>query len=270
MKKLFYIFVGILITVPNFAAHAMPRTATKHSTRAMVGPALVNVHKPSLKWDQANFDEQISADTPAPNTPINNRDAERNACLSNNIGADATFVWASRNGDTTNYATMIEDTEHPENNTCFARVDIRSNDIGLNLSDFRGVYFPINQTVTCGSWINHDDLEKRILDSKKTTRTLATIGAAVGGAGIGVGVMELGGNKLLAKTDALKGLQGQKSLSGDELFISQLKDMKNNNKKQYDNIVNQLKMLRDACKNSIDKNCKLIDYNTILDSLGEQ
>ena len=151
---------------------------------------------------------------------------------------------------------------------CFARVEIQSTDIAVNLSDFQSKYFPLGDTVTCGDWVSHDDLEKRILDAKKTTRTLATIGGAVGGAGIGVGAMELGGNKLLAKAKGLEGLQGQKALSEDDLFVSQLKDIKNNNTDQYNRIVEQLTQLKQECDKHTDvEECKLIDYNTILEKL---
>lgn len=276
MKKTLYFLLGILITMPTFAAREMQRATVVGVTRNMAGATLANDKKSSLKWNQANFTEklsveEISTDEPVTPTGRDTREAERTACISNNLGADATFVWASKNSDPTNYATMIEDVQNPENNVCFARVDISSKDIAVNLSDFQSRYFPINSTVTCGDWVNHADLEKRILDAKKTTRTLATIGGAVGGAGIGVGAMELGGNKLLAKSSKLKGLQGQKALSEDELFVSQLKIMKTDNPDQYARIVSQLEALGDACKKLNNNNdCNAIDYAAILNDLDKQ
>jgi hypothetical protein len=55
------------------------------------------------------------------------------------------------------------------------------------------------------------------LDAKKTKRTWGTVAGAVGGAAVGVGAMELFGNKLIGGA-----VQGQKSLSGDDLLYSQM------------------------------------------------
>ena len=56
------------------------------------------------------------------------REKERNACMSNNIGVGNTFVWASRYSNANDYSTMIEDVNFPENNTCFVKVELKSND----------------------------------------------------------------------------------------------------------------------------------------------
>ncbi|MDR0726802.1 MAG: hypothetical protein LBF37_01935, partial [Rickettsiales bacterium] len=42
--------------------------------------------------------------------PLDKRDKEKAACISNNIGVGNTFVWASKYSNTNNYASMVEDT----------------------------------------------------------------------------------------------------------------------------------------------------------------
>ena len=70
---------------------------------------------------------------------IDMREAERNACMNNNIGIGNTFVWASRFSDTSNYATMVEDTVNPQNNVCFVRVELKSdNESRISVSDIHG------------------------------------------------------------------------------------------------------------------------------------
>ena len=271
MKHILFFLIGILITVPTFAARETQRATVVSVSRNMAGATLANDKKSSLKWNQTNFNEKLHVEETPTNEPENPvtptgrdmRDAERTACLSNNVGVEATFVWASRNSDTSNYATMIEDVQNPENNICFARVDIRSSDVGVNLSDFQSIYFPMDSSVTCGDWVSHDDLEKRILDAKKTTRTLATIGGAVGGAGIGVGVMELGGNKALAKM-GLKSVEGQQGLDDNQVFISELKALKTKDSNKYNKIKKQLEMLQEECKQDPTDDCDEIPYATIL------
>ena len=71
--------------------------------------------------------------------PVNKdlREKERNACLSNNIGVGNTFVWASRYSNLNNYSGMVEDTTEPENNTCFVKVELSSDDSRIDvLKDF--------------------------------------------------------------------------------------------------------------------------------------
>ena len=161
-------------------------------------------------------------DTPDEQPEIDMREKERAACINNNIGIGNTFVWASRYSDINNYATMVEDVEQPENNTCFVLVDLKSADSRIDLSDIKGKYFEMGRNITCGSWVDESDIEKRILDAKKKNRTLATIGGAVGGAALGVGSMELFGNRLIGGA-----LMGQKAGTTEEQFkvyVSNLPD----------------------------------------------
>ena len=206
--------------------------------------------------------------------PVVNRDKERIACLSNNVGVGNTFVWASKNSNTSNYASMVEDVNNPENNVCFVLVGMRADDNKIVMSDIQPQYFQWGQNITCGAWADEAKLEKRILDAKKTARTLATVGGAVGGAGIGVGAMELFGNRALSNINGLEGLEGQKALSGDALFVAQLKELKNSkqdaDKARYDSVVAMLKNLQEVCKNNTSADgCKDVQYATILQGLGE-
>ena len=194
------------------------------------------------------------------------REAERAACLNNNVGVGNTFVWASRYSNTGNYATMQEDVENPENNVCFAKVDIKSTDPRINLSDMKSRYFQWGEVVNCGSWLDESMLEQRILDAKKKSRTWATVGGAVGGAAVGVGSMELFGNKLIGGK-----VEGQKNekLSATELLRSQLLVLKKSNDSRLTTIMNDLKTLKEKCeqfKNSAETpdECTKYNYDALL------
>jgi hypothetical protein len=172
---------------------------------------------------------------------IDMREAERNACMNNNIGIGNTFVWASRFSDTSNYATMVEDTVNPQNNVCFVRVELKSdNESRISVSDVPAKYFMWGESIDCGSWANEKEMEKRILDARKGARIGGIVASTVGGAGLGVGVMELIGNT------SIKGWTGQKELSGTQLYRSVLKSY-NVNSVEYQNVVNALTVLKQAC-----------------------
>ena len=167
------------------------------------------------------------------------REAERNACINNNIGFNNTFVWASKYSNTDNYASMVEDVEHPENNVCFVRVELKSDDESrVKVSDIGPKYFMWGEAIECGSWVDAADMEKRILDERKGARIGGIVASTVGGAGLGVGVMELIGNT------SIKGWTGQKELSGTELYKSQLLVMKNNNDPKYDEVRKNLLIIK--------------------------
>ena len=119
--------------------------------------------------------------------------------------------------------------------------------------------------IECGAWADANMIEKRILDAKKSARTWATVAGSVGGAGIGVGAMELFGNRALSNINGLQGLQGQKGLSEDELFILQLKELKTSDNVRYNEIVATLNALKTACDSaSGNADCAKIKYNDIL------
>lgn len=199
--------------------------------------------------------------------PVVNRDKERIACLSNNVGVGNTFVWASKNSNTSNYASMVEDVNNPENNVCFVLVGMRAEDNKIAMSDIQPQYFQWGQNITCGAWADEAKLEKRILDAKKTARTLATVGGAVGGAGIGVGAMELFGNRALSNINGLEGLQGQKQYTEGSVdwYKAKLAQLEKEDKVEYDNFVGLLNQLKDECdKSSPDEKCNVSPYKELL------
>ena len=108
-------------------------------------------------------------------------------------------------------------------------------------------------------------IEKRILDAKKSGRTWATIGGAVGGAALGVGSMELFGNRLIG--GAVEG-QKDKNLTEAQLFRSQLLALKDQNEKSYNDFVAALKELQDACKEIDDNDTKCAEYSDLYYLIG--
>ena len=157
---------------------------------------------------------------------------------------------------------MVEDTENPDNNVCFVRVELKSNDNRINVSDMQGQYFQMGQNITCGSWVDEAKLEQRILDAKKSARTWATVGGAVGGAAIGVGSMELFGNKLIGGA-----VQGQKALEGTKLLKSQLLVLKKDNKSEYSKIISDLKSIKADCDKVTGEKpdtCTKYDYDELI------
>ena len=174
---------------------------------------------------------------------IDMREAERNACINNNIGVGNTFVWASRYSNTSNYATMVEDTVNPQNNVCFVRVELKSDDESrISVADIQPKYFMWGENIECGGWVNKKDMEQRILDAKKGARIGGIVASSVGGAGLGVGIMELFGNKLIGGK-----VEGQKSLKGDDLYRSQLLVLKEKNPSQFERYRDDLTTLKKAC-----------------------
>ena len=198
-----------------------------------------------------------------PDDKPDQREKEREACIRNNIGIGNTFVWASRYSDINNYATMVEDTENPENNICFVRVELKSSDSKIDMKGISGKYFEMGRNIVCGSWVDENLLKKRILSAKKNARTWATVGGAVGGAAIGVGSMELFGNKLIGGS-----VQGQKALEGNELYRSQLLVLKKDNPSSFNEIVTYLENLKKDCDawegDGKPTECTETDYNYLL------
>lgn len=199
--------------------------------------------------------------------PADRREKEKAACINNNIGAGNTFVWASRYSNTSNYASMVEDIDNPENNVCFVRVELKSSDSKISVSDIQGVYYEMGRTITCGSWADEKKLESRILDAKKSARTWGTVAGVVGGAGVGVGAMELFGNKLIGGS-----VQGQKALNENELIRSQLLILKDKDIAQYNTFRNHLQRFKAECESSIwsepgttrPVECDSISYDALL------
>lgn len=247
--------VAVLFVALPFAAFAAdardPRVGTTSMVNAKFMPAQnramvasknqLTTPDISLSRSPSIKDDDVGAAFPK-NPDKDKRDAERAACLNNNIGIGNTFVWASRYSNTANYATMQEDIENPENNVCFVKVDLKSADSRISLADIPSKYFQWGEMINCGSWVDEEMLKQRILDAKKTGRTWATVGGAVGGAAVGVGSMELFGNKLIGGK-----VEGQKALEGTALLRSQLLTLKNKDDSRYHTFVTNLKLLKEAC-----------------------
>ena len=276
MKHLFVILFLFVPIVANAADARDPRVGATSMVNANFGPAqnrAVIASKNQLTTPDVSIstnrspsikDEAVIPAIPTKPEEKDRRDAERAACLNNNIGIGNTFVWASRYSNTGNYATMQEDVEIPENNVCFVKVDLKSSDTRINMSDIQSKYFQWGENITCGSWVDEAMLEKRILDAKKTGRTWATVGGAVGGAAIGVGSMELFGNKLIGGA-----VEGQKALSGTQLLRSQLLTLKNKNDPQYNAFMTALKELKGACDTAksagvTSTKCSEYDFDVLL------
>lgn len=189
-------------------------------------------------------DENKKTEKKVEEKPKDLRAEEKQACLAGNAGLGNVFVWASRYSVGSDYSTMVEDVKKPENNACFVRVEISSNDAKINVSDMPAKYFEVGKEVECGEWVDKSVLKKRILSAKKTARVWGTVAASVGGAGLGVGAMELFGNRLIGGA-----VEGQKELSGAALLISQIKTLEKKDKDTYQKFVTNLRELRDACKN---------------------
>jgi len=220
--------------------------------------------------EESNSEQEQQSETKPEEKPvIDMREKEREACIRNNIGVGNTFVWASRYSDISNYATMIEDTEKPDNNACFVRVELKSSDSRIDMGGFPGKYFEMGRDITCGSWVDEGRVEQLILDAKKKGRTWATIGGAVGGAALGVGAMELFGNDLI--DGAVQG-QRAENLSQNELLRSQLLVLKDENKAEYDAVMQELKELKDLCADEKWSNkkppqeCGEINYTYLLNN----
>lgn len=256
MKSLISFMVLCMVAVPVAAATGRigvtsPVTAANRiaPSPSKIASMKVNLGTPTATesvTDKSSVRyEEVDANIP-PVPEIDRREKEKAACIQNNIGVGNTFVWASRYSNINDYSTMIEDVENPENNTCFVLVSLKSADPRISLGDIRSQYFEMGRNITCGAWADEDNIEKRILDAKKNARTWATVGGAVGGAALGVGSMELFGNRLIGGA-----VQGQKALDGDELLRSQLLVMKKDNVAQFNEIMGHLESLHEECTSDV-------------------
>lgn len=296
MKKIISVVLSFLCAVPVYAATGRGRAensmfaqmgtqqeragvVSKNQISAMAGltPDTVVVQKSSVKVDNDVTDDVSPDVTIAPDQTISGndkkdmREKEKGACIANNIGVGNTFVWASRYSNLNSYSTMVEDIENPENNACFVKVELKSNDSKIGVSDVPVKYYEWGQNITCGIWADYDVLKKRILDAKKNARTWATVGGAVGGAAVGVGAMEAFGNRLIGGD-----VEGQKGLERDgnsvALLRSQLAVLKQDNQTEYKRFISNLRVLKSECGtehvlNSDDAELKLMceEFKPIFD-----
>ena len=279
MKNLMYFMVLSVIVSPVMAATPAtgrlgvksPVAAANRLSPAKMASMSVNLMTPTATENLSDKSsirvEDNKANIPETEPEKDKREKEKAACIQNNIGVGNTFVWASRYSNINDYSTMIEDVENPENNTCFVKVSLKSADPKIDLGDIKSQYFEMGRNITCGSWVDEDNIEKRILDAKKNVRTWATVGGAVGGAAVGVTSMELFGNRLIGGA-----VEGQKALSQDELLRSQLLVLKKDNPSQYNEVMRHLENLKRECESSVwaesgeakPSDCETIKYDYLL------
>lgn len=257
MKSLISFIVLSVMIAPTFAATPLttgrlgaksPVAAANRVSPAKMASMSVTFSNPTVT-ENVNDKSSVRVDDNRATFPaqeVDKREKEKAACIQNNIGVGNTFVWASRYSNINDYSTMIEDVENPENNTCFVKVSIKSSDSKIDLGDIRDQYYEMGRNITCGALVDEDKIEKRILDAKKNARTWATVGGAVGGAALGVGSMELFGNKLIGGA-----VEGQNALKGDELLRSQLLVLKKDNDPRYGQIIKHLESLQEACGSNV-------------------
>lgn len=276
MKKIISLFAVCLVSLPSFAATqenqarrsmtsqmvmAAPRATA--STAEISAMAAVNTAVPLAESSSVRVEPITKPSAPA----VNNREKEKAACINNNIGVGNTFVWASRYSNSNNYASMVEDTENPDNNICFVKVEIKSNDPKISVSDVPSRYFEMGRDITCGDWADEGVLRQRILDAKKSARTWATVGGVVGGAGVGVGIMELFGNRWIGGS-----VEGQKDLTGDERLLSHLLVLKRDKDPQYNDFIEALETMQKECKSiqsagaELPDECKSYNYEYLLNA----
>lgn len=246
---------GPVAAVPTVAESAAPVASNEQTEAAPVSAQnatsdnmteniqlSVNVQNTALVQDTAHA---ATAVAPAGAVPAEQNDIltqQRNACLARGMAGGDTFVWASRNSNSGNYYSMVEDVNNPENNACFVKIDIRNTDERVKTHDIPGRYFMVGQNITCGSWALYDDLKSRILQATKKGRTWGTVASTVVSAGVGVGAMELFGNRLIGGK-----VMGQKALDGTELLISQIKELQRDNTSEYNRVISALETLDATC-----------------------
>lgn len=250
MKKYFVSFFLLFVVADALAVHsARPSMSEKMMAVPRAGVASKNQISASAALNKKSETDAKVGGISVNNSNVvavkkDNREKERIACISNNVGASNTFVWASRYSNTSNYATMIEDTEEPDNNTCFVRTALKSNDPKINVSNVPVKYFEMGQVITCGDWADYEGLKQQILDAKKKGRTWGTVASVVGAAGIGVGAMELFGNELIGGK-----VEGQynDNLSQVQLLRSQLLTLQKEDAAKYNEFTTKLEQLRKKC-----------------------
>lgn len=261
MKKILSFLTIVLVSASAFAAG--PSTDRRSQATTWGSAPRTTTSKNQIS---ANVRATTTDATTA--TAVATIDQKKQACLSNNIGIGNTFVWASKFSNTSDYNSMVEDTENADNNVCFVRVALKSSDSKINVSDIKPVYYPMGQSIVCGSWADSGKIKDRILDAKKSARTWGTVAGVVGGAGVGVGAMELFGNKMIGGK-----VEGQRALSENEFIRSQLLDFKTKDTAQYNKIKTNLQDLKKACEDAIwtgvdtskkPEECTKIKYDELL------
>ena len=154
----------VVLSLVACGAFAAPSARPAMSNKIMAAPQRYTASVNQLNGMGVATGTVTSATTVVEEEPeVDMREAERNACINNNIGIGNTFVWASRYSNTSNYASMVEDTVNPQNNVCFVRVELKSDDESrISVSDIAPKYFMWGENIECGSWANEKEMEKII------------------------------------------------------------------------------------------------------------
>ncbi len=242
MKKLLSFVAVMAVSMSAIAATTAPdrrSVVSQYVASKRILPAPIS----NIPDNPTNQPSAQTPSAPLPSVP-DGRDRERAACMGNNIGIGNTFVWASKFSNANNYASMVEDIENPENNVCWVRIELKSDDTKINVADVAPIYYEFGRVIRCGSWADADKIKSRILDAKKSARTWGTVAGVIGGAGVGVGAMELFGNRAIGGA-----VMGQKDerLSDMQVLRSQILTLQSQNDLRYDQLVGYLRNLRDAC-----------------------
>ncbi len=260
-----YVISALVFVLTGFWAEAAQIGRVTMSNRIVSSPhytASVNQLSSSpkvadpIKTVGAGDNNADKPEEPQPDEEVvDMREAERNACINNNIGIGNTFVWASKYSNTSDYASMVEDVEHPENNVCFVRVELNStNESRIKVSDIEPKYFMWGEPIVCGSWVSKKKMEDRILEARKGARIGGIVATTVAGVGLGVGAMELFGNDLIGGK-----VMGQKSSSvkKETLYKNELLALKKKDKVKFDEYNENLKQISEYCKDRSDDDCSL-------------
>ena len=256
-------FVSMLVLSTLFCGANAAQNARPSVISKMVAPvprtASVNQLNGMANVNTASVTTSVA-------TEVDRREAEKNACINNNIGIGNTFVWASRYSNTSGYSTMSEDMDNPQNNVCFTRVELRSDDSKISVADVPAKYFMWGESIECGSWVNEQEMEKRILDAKKGARIGGIVASTVGGAGLGVGAMELFGNRAIGGN-----VMGQRNenLSNEELLASQIKFLQNRgSSSEAKDIINALTFLQENGITTVEvENGSSINVKTLMEKI---
>lgn len=257
MKKLLYslfvahcsLFIGTAVGAASFE---YTRPAVLTNPRADTAARPVTVPVTTTTTTNTTVPE-INVTTETTNTVNFDLDAERNACLMGAMGN----VWASRtyaNPNGVAVGTTMTEAPEPGDNTCFGTVSVKSSEIKDMGRFFPPRYFQVGGAVTCGSWLNSEDVDKAILDAKKGARVAGTIAASIGGAAVGVGVTEA-----IGSTGAFDGagFRGQQALSGAAWVQAQLNDVKWKAEKpsDWEALRKEVESLQTACGDKTDVPC---------------
>jgi len=270
---------GLLLALP-VAVVAAPNYVNNSVSEGRAGYDAIRpayIKNPQALRNLPTSTSQATPATSAPNYPISSTTpqlpetstgetaavkAEREACLLTQGNVWASITFASAAGVPASSALTAN--ENPNENTCYAKVSVKSSETREVENAFGERYFQTGTSLNCGSWVDGGKLDSIILDNKKGSRIAGTVIASVAGAGVGVGLTELIGRQI-------NGFEGQKDLKGNALLKSQLLELKKDNVVAIGNYRVAMAELKRLCDSAPQKpaDCTRVNYNEILAILGE-